>query len=119
VRADTVIVDPDDDYYRMGISDTDTIFISKQKGFSMVEELSETSPTFFVYTQRHILETLIPELELIISDIDKGLLTEEKDSVETRDHYVQQIRLWKAVILENEKSKYLAKYMRKRYKTVT
>lgn len=92
----------------------DSIFVSKQKAVYFVEEPSET---FFIFSQKHILSTLIPEYELFISNIEKGLLTEGVDGTLTISEYKEQIRLWKKVILDNEKSKYFAKSHRKKYKT--
>ena len=89
------------------------VFISTQKKIYMVEEPTNT---FFVYSQKYILETLIPQYELFINQIDNKLLIPGKDGVKTKAAYLEQIRLWKAVILENELSKYTAKYQRADYK---
>jgi concanavalin A-like lectin/glucanase superfamily protein len=91
----------------------ETVNISKQKAFYFSEEPSET---FFIYSQNHILTILIPELEKIIEGIDLGTITPGTPGVLTRDQYVEQVRLWKKVIQENERTKYLALYDRENYK---
>jgi hypothetical protein len=88
--------------------------ISVQKAVYFVEEPSET---FFVFSQKHILSTLIPEYELFIKNIDNGQLTPGENGTLTVEEYEEQIRLWRKVILDNEKSKYLAKNDREKYKT--
>ncbi len=93
----------------------ESIFVSKQKAVYFVEEPSNT---FFVFSQKHVLTTLIPEYELFISNIENGLLTEGVDGTLTIAAYQEQIRLWKKLILDNERSKYLAKNEREEYKTV-
>jgi len=84
----------------------DTIYISKQTALSMVDDPSET---FFVYSQNHILTYLIPQYELFIKNIDLGLLEPGANGVLEKEQYEEQIRLWKVVILDNEKEKWLAK----------
>jgi len=84
-------------------SSNHSIFISKQKAMYFSEEPSET---FFVLSQKYILETVIPELELIIFNLDNGIISEDDDGVIDRVYYAQQINLWRKIILENERSKY-------------
>ncbi len=91
----------------------ETINISKQKAFYFSEEPSET---FFIYSQNHILTILIPELEKIIEGIDVGSIVPGTPGVLTKNQYVEQIRLWKKVIQDNERTKYLALYDRENYK---
>ena len=93
--------------------DGETVNISKQKGFYFSEE---PSSTFFVYSQNHILTTLIPELEGIIEAIDLGAISESTPGVLKRAQYVEQVRLWKKVIQDNEQTKYLALHDRDNYK---
>ncbi len=80
-------------------------YITKEKAMTFVEEPSNT---FFVYSQKHILETLIPSLEEIIDNIDKGVISENDEGVLPRVQYVQQVNLWRKVIRNNERKKYLA-----------
>jgi len=90
-----------------------SIFISKQKAMYFVEEPSET---FFIHSQKHILETLIPGLQLIISNIENGIISEDDTGVPTKGEYIQQINLWRKIILDNERSKYLVKNDRSTYR---
>lgn len=89
------------------------LYISKQKAVYFVDE---PSSTFFVYSQRHILQSLIPEYELFITNIDNGSLIPGKDGTLTKAQYLERIRLWKKLILDNEINKYLAKNNRTDYK---
>jgi len=91
----------------------ESIFISKQKAMYFVEEPSET---FFVFSQKYILESLIPELELIIYNYSIGVVTENDPGIQPLNYYEQQLNLWKKVILDNERSKYLVKNDRATYK---
>ena len=91
----------------------ESIHVSKQKAFYFSEEPSET---FFIYSQKFILETLIPELEGIIHGIDIGTILESTPGVLTKSQYEEQIRLWKKVIQDNERTKYLALFDRENYK---
>jgi hypothetical protein len=89
--------------YVLTNSKNESVHISKQKAMYFTEEPSET---FFVLSQKYILSTLIPELELIIYNLDNGIISEDDDGVVDRAYYDQQINLWRKVILENERSKY-------------
>ena len=88
------------------VGTSNPLYISKRKALSIRTEPSSTS---FVYSQRHILETLIPEVELSISSSLTGMDPNSAANVLQRTKDKEQIRLWKKVILDNEKSKYLAK----------
>jgi len=104
---------------RILVADDGTEFeISKQKAMFFADEPTET---MFVYSQKFILEELIPSLELIVSNIEGGLLdpSDPDANVLTIEEYNEQIRLWKNVILENERSKYLAFKEREAYKQQT
>src|SRR5690606_27058241 len=94
-------------------SSGESIHISKQKAFYFAEEPSET---FFIFSQKYIVETLIPELEGFILGIDLGNIAEETPGVLTKAQYQEQIRLWKNVIQDNEQTKYLSLYEREQYK---
>ncbi|UOY06201.1 T9SS type A sorting domain-containing protein [Muricauda sp. SCSIO 64092] len=85
-------------------TDGDKVYINKQKAMYFVEEPSET---FFVYTQKHILSHLIPDLQAIIANLDAGVISENDPGVQSRDFYEQQINLWRKTIRENERTKYL------------
>lgn len=91
-----------------------SIHVSKQKAFYFAEEPSET---FFIFSQHYILETLIPELQSIIQGIDLGTISENTPGVLKKSQYEEQVRLWKKVIQDNERTKYLALHDRTNYKT--
>ncbi|WP_394749231.1 LamG-like jellyroll fold domain-containing protein [Spongiimicrobium salis] len=94
------------DDVRLTNASNEEIFISLQRGFQFVEEPTNT---FFVFSQKQLLETVIPELEAIIMAIDNGQIDPETDdTVQPRPFYAEQIRLWRKVILENERSKFRA-----------
>ena len=103
---------PQGSYVNIGSVDT-PVYISKQKALSFVDKPTET---FFVYSQKHILTTLIPEYELFISTNLNGPNPNAAENVKKREEYAEKIRLWKKVILDNEKSKWLVKNNRVKYK---
>ncbi len=84
---------------------TSSVFISKQRKTTFTEDPSDT---FFVYSQKFILETLIPELQTLITEIQNGNITPDPEKGVSVDFYEQQINLWRKVILQNERSKYRA-----------
>jgi hypothetical protein len=95
------------------------IYLSKQKALSLIDKPTET---FFVYSQKHILDVLIPEYRGFLTSLGNvpvpvGTTPQpDKDKYQKMLLYKEQIRLWKNVILKNEKSKYLAKNKRAKYK---
>ncbi len=89
-----------------GESDVE-FFIGKQKALSVIKDESET--TAFFYTQFHILNTLIPNYESLIANINNGVISPNPDeNILTVFQYEQQIKLWRTVIKENEQVKYRA-----------
>lgn len=64
--------------------------------------------TLFVYSQRNILEELIPKYLDFIEQIDAGTLIENRDGVLSRNAYQSSVNLWRKIILNNELSKYQA-----------
>ncbi len=84
---------------------TSSVFISKQRKTTFTEDPSDT---FFVYSQKFILETLIPELQTLITEIQNGNITPDPQKGISVDFYEQQINLWRKVILQNERNKYRA-----------
>jgi hypothetical protein len=80
-----------------------TLYISTQKALYFNEEPSQT---FFVYSQKFIRETLIPDIEQIIFNLENGILSPDDPGVESVEFYEQQINLWRTVILNNEQYKY-------------
>jgi hypothetical protein len=101
-------------------SGVNQLYISKQKAVYFVEEPAET---FFIYSQKQIIDALIPELQLLstqaITQADKESdpLKKDKPEILTQEHYTQQVSLWRKIILENERSKYLVKNDRDNLKT--
>ena len=100
------------EYIKLG-SVTNPIYVSKQKALSFVDKPTET---FFMYSQKHILNTLIPEYELFISTNLNGPDANSAVNIKKREEYAEKIRLWRKVILDNEKTKYAAKNDRNAYK---
>jgi hypothetical protein len=96
---------PNSTNFSLTNSDNKKIYISKQKAMSFVEEPSNT---FFVYSQHYIRNTLIPEIALIIKNIENNIISEKDKGVLKKWQYEQQINLWKKIILQNEKTKYEA-----------
>jgi hypothetical protein len=64
--------------------------------------------TFFIYSQGSIINDLIPKYQDFIDQIDAGTLTENQGGVLSRKSYVNSINLWRKIIQNNEKQKYLA-----------
>ncbi len=64
--------------------------------------------TFFVYSQRNIINDLIPKYQSIINQIDSGIIKENTNGVLSRNSYVNSINLWRKIILNNESTKYSA-----------
>ena len=96
-----------------GESDVE-FFIGKQKAVSVIKDESET--TAFFYTQFHILNTLIPNYESIIANINNGVISPNpEEKIYTVPQYEQQIKLWRTVIKENEQVKYRALKSRASY----
>lgn len=85
--------------------DNEKAVISTQKAMFFTEEPTET---FFVYTQHHILNTLIPDLEAIVANIENGIIQETDPGVLKKEEYLEQIHLWRKTIRDNERSKFLA-----------
>ena len=91
------------------------VYISKRKALSI---RTEPSNTCFIYSQRQILESIIPELETSISSSLSGQNPDSPENKEQRNKDKEQIRLWKKVILDNEKNKYLAKNNIEMFKSI-
>ena len=86
-------------------TDNKSFYISKQKAMFFDKQPSKT---FFIYSQHHILNTLIPELTLIIQNIEDRIILETSPGVQKKSFYVNQRNIWKKVIQQNEKTKYTA-----------
>ena len=64
--------------------------------------------TFFIYSQRSIINDLIPKYQNIIAQIDNGSLVENTNGVLTKRAYLNSINLWRKIVLNNENTKYNA-----------
>jgi hypothetical protein len=64
--------------------------------------------TLFVYSQRNILNDVIPKYQNFIDQIDNQTLVENQNGVLSREAYVSSINLWRKIILNNELVKYQA-----------
>ena len=88
------------------------LYISKQKSVYFLEEPAET---FFIYSQKQIIDALIPELQLLSTQAitqaekDNDPELKKKPEILTQEQYTEQVSLWRKMILENERSKYLVK----------
>lgn len=84
-----------------------SLHISTQKGFFFSEQPTGTA---FAYSQKFLLTTLIPELESIITGLENGTIPTSGPGAPPLqlDQYKEQVRQWKKVIYENEKTKYQA-----------
>ena len=111
VQASKTVLSPDS--AELKNSKGESIFISRQKAMYFVEE---PSPTFFVYSQKNILNTIIPDIQTIIDNINKGIIKETDPGVKKKKEYESDINLWKTIILNNERSKYIAKNDRATYR---
>ncbi|NLR94614.1 LamG-like jellyroll fold domain-containing protein [Flammeovirga agarivorans] len=103
------------DVYTLTNTNGDKIYVNKMKAMYFNEEPSET---LFIYSQNHILGTLIPELELIVENIDNGSVDPDNTpGMLSRAEYVQQIDLWQKIVQNNERTKYMALSEREALKT--
>jgi hypothetical protein len=76
---------------------TNSIYLSAERIYKLVPG---DKPSYFVYSQKEILENLIPELNRLAGTVTEGSLKWKQ--------YKESIRLWKTQILQNEIDKYLA-----------
>ena len=111
IQPSKTIISPDS--FELKNSNGESVFISKQKAMYFVEE---PSPTFFVYSQKNILNTIIPDIQTIIDNITNGVIKETDPGVKKKSSYENDINLWRTIILNNERSKYIAKNDRTEYK---
>ena len=99
--------------YELTNKSGESAFIGKERAVYFSEEPSNT---FFVYTQRHILEVLIPELQEMVKGIDNGTIDPKEPGVLSKEQYEDQIKLWRSTIRENERVKYMVKNDRESYR---
>lgn len=93
-------------------SEQETVYIGKQRGYFFAEKPADT---FFIHSQFHIVNTIIPKLQSFVTGLDDGTI-DAISSPRTRQEYLTQINLWRSTIRENERLKYLALNHRANYK---
>ncbi|MGK0447134.1 MAG: hypothetical protein ACJA2M_000906, partial [Polaribacter sp.] len=85
-----------------GIESEKDLFITAREQRIIIDQPTKT---FFTYSQKYLVEVLIPEFTTLANDFvfdpDKPLMTAES--------YREQADLWRKIIQENERSKYEAK----------
>lgn len=89
-----------------------TLYVSTKKDYFIAEQPTDT---FFTYSQKYVLETLIPELESLAAlgaTVQQGTNGVNNSS----EFYTAQANLWRKVIQKNEKAKYDAKNNRQTVK---
>jgi hypothetical protein len=98
-----------EDEFNLELKNTndEIVYINQTKGYAMSPDPSKT---FFVYSQRHILQEIIPDIEEIITAINtpNSETIAGEDGVLEIEEYEEQIRVWKLVILRNEIDKFIA-----------
>lgn len=91
------------------VKDTDgnDLYISFKEDYFVAEQPTNT---FFIYTQKHIIETLIPDLIARGNAAPETVATTSIDpeGPQTRQFYLDQVKLWQKIIQNNERDKYLA-----------
>jgi hypothetical protein len=111
VEGELVEMTPDE-YVNISRNLNSPIYISTQKRISFKEEPLNT---FFIYSQKQIIDYLIPQLQLLSvnaitqAEKDADPTLQDKPGILTQEQYLDQVSLWRKLILENERSKYLVK----------
>ncbi|MDG1041004.1 MAG: T9SS type A sorting domain-containing protein [Polaribacter sp.] len=112
ILSDTIPVDNNKNVlahikYTVPVSETETkdLYISKVESFIIG---SQPTQTFFMYSQKHLLETLIPNLETLAASLENGETPEPGKEYQSPEFYKQQAKSWRAIIQNNEKDKYNA-----------
>ena len=100
-------------FFELKNSEDESVYIYKKSAFYFSEEPTET---FFIFSQKYVLETLIPELTAIVEGIESGDIVEDTPGVLKKSYYEEQIRAWQKIIQENERTKYATLYDRENYK---
>lgn len=81
------------------------LYLAKEKTIAIGDQPTET---YFMYSQKHILETLIPNLEELVKSLERGQKPDPNKEYKTPEYYRKQIKSWKLIIQENERKKYEA-----------
>jgi hypothetical protein len=100
----------------LNLSNSNKLYLSFQKVHFIAEQPTNT---FFIYTQNHIIETLIPSLTVKASNAPPTVATtsDDPEAPGTRQYYMNQVALWQTIIQDNERDKYLALNERATLKT--
>jgi hypothetical protein len=93
--------------------DDTTLYISTNKDYFIGEQPTKT---FFTYSQKYIIETLIPELEALAANFTPDPALDPDAPLVTAASYSNQADLWRRVIQQNEKTKYDAKNNKEAFK---
>ncbi|WP_299054917.1 LamG-like jellyroll fold domain-containing protein [uncultured Polaribacter sp.] len=93
--------------------ETKTLYISTRENMLIGEQ---PTGTFFTYSQKYILETLIPELENLANNYVEEPDPDLTKIFVTADSYREQAELWKKIIQDNEKTKFEAKDKSEQYR---
>jgi hypothetical protein len=88
-----------------------TLHVSTRKDRFIGEQPTKT---FFSYSQKYIVETLIPELIALADNFNPA--NEPAGSLHTENTYRNQANSWKRIIQDNEKTKFDAKNNKANYK---
>lgn len=86
-----------------------TLYVSSYKNYLIAEQPTNT---FFTYSQKYILETLIPELNALAADPNLADPNQRRSPA----FYNAQANSWKHIVQRNEKAKYDAKANRSQVK---
>lgn len=93
-----------------------TLYVSSYKDYFIAEQPTNT---FFTYSQKYVIETLIPELERLAAIGTSTTTGSVESNNRSSAYYTTQAELWKKVIQKNEKSKYDAIHNRESYRRET
>ncbi|WP_343328876.1 LamG-like jellyroll fold domain-containing protein [Polaribacter staleyi] len=90
------------------------VYISSRKDYFIAEQPTNT---FFSYSQKHIIEKLIPDLESLVNNLSTGVKPDPDKEYQSPNFYQKQIELWQKIIQDNERDKYRALKSRADLKT--
>ncbi len=84
MQASADIIGNADDNLTLTNIDGEVIHLTRQKALSFVEE---PGATLFVYSQKYIIDTLLEDIQDVITNIDNGISIPGEDGVLERDFY--------------------------------
>jgi hypothetical protein len=99
-----------------GLGEDKPLYIYTKRDFYIGEQATST---FFVYSQKYILETLIPRLEELAVNYTPPANSNALIPTRTSQSYLDEVESWKKIIQQNEKIKYRAKNSRNNLKEST